>query len=122
MLILMLVERHHLKSRLGDESVLGSEFGGSRRSVSRMSNASFDKMSQSRYSNYSGSQMSGRRPPRSGSRIMSPPGSVQVRLSTCTIDSLQLPIFTGQQGSFSAQRLPSLEQQTHPFQTGGPAL
>ena len=28
---------------------------------SRMSNGSFDKMSQSRYSNYSGSQMSGSR-------------------------------------------------------------
>ena len=34
----------------------------SRRGMSsRMSNGSFDKMSQSRYSNYSGSQMSGSR-------------------------------------------------------------
>lgn len=55
--ILMLKERHHINSHLTDESMFGSEFGGSRRGMSsRMSNGSFDKMSQSRYSNYSGSQ------------------------------------------------------------------
>ena len=62
MLALMLKERHHLKAHLTDESMFGTEFGGSRRGrTSRMSNASFDRMSQSRYSNYSGSQMSGSR-------------------------------------------------------------
>lgn len=68
-LILMLKERHHLKAHLTDESMFGSEWGGDRRSVaSRMSNQSFDKMSQSRYSNHSGSgshmssSQQGRRP------------------------------------------------------------
>jgi hypothetical protein len=43
MLILMVKERHHIKAHLTDESMWGSEFGGSRRSASRMSNQSFDK-------------------------------------------------------------------------------
>ena len=67
--ILMLKERHHINSHLTDESMFGSEFGGSRRGMSsRMSNGSFDKMSQSRYSNYSGSQMSGSRMGNSSAR------------------------------------------------------
>ena len=58
----MLKERHHINSHLTDESMFGSEFGGSRRGMSsRMSNGSFDKQSMGRYSNYSGSQMSGSR-------------------------------------------------------------
>ncbi len=77
----MILERRHLKANLYDESVLGSDFGGSRRSGSRMSNQvrilrrnvthlclmrsfkfrqSFDKMSQSRYSNFSGASGSRR--------------------------------------------------------------
>ena len=43
MLVLMVKERHHIKAHLTDESMFGSEFGGSRRSASRMSNQSFDK-------------------------------------------------------------------------------
>jgi hypothetical protein len=43
MLVLMVKERHHIKAHLTDESMWGSEFGGSRRSASRMSNQSFDK-------------------------------------------------------------------------------
>ena len=67
--ILMLTQRHHINAHLTDESMFGSEFGGSRRGMSsRMSNGSFDKMSQSRYSNYSGSQMSGSRMGNSSSR------------------------------------------------------
>lgn len=67
--VLMLKERHHINSHLTDESMFGSEFGGSRRGMSsRMSNASFDKMSQSRYSNYSGSQVSGSRMGNSSAR------------------------------------------------------
>eukprot|EP00095_Tigriopus_kingsejongensis_P011144 maker-scaffold534_size144770-snap-gene-0.37 protein:Tk11144 transcript:maker-scaffold534_size144770-snap-gene-0.37-mRNA-1 annotation:"hypothetical protein CGI_10017331" len=60
-MLLMLLMRHHLRARLADESIWGSEFGESRRGGSRLSNHSFDKMSQSRYSQFSGSDMSGRR-------------------------------------------------------------
>jgi hypothetical protein len=42
-LVLMVKERHHINAHLTDESMFGSEFGGSRRSASRMSNQSFDK-------------------------------------------------------------------------------
>ena len=65
----MLKERHHINSHLTDESMFGSEFGGSRRGMSsRMSNGSFDKQSMGRYSNYSGSQMSGSRMGNSSAR------------------------------------------------------
>lgn len=75
-LILMLFMRHHLRARLADESVWGgSEFGGSRRGGSRMSGNDFDKMSQSRYSQFSGSDMSSARRGRGHRSGSQPPPS-----------------------------------------------